>query len=253
MPDKKISQLSASTTPLAGTEELPIVQSSQTVKVSVSNLTAGRDVLASRIGLGISPTIPFEISKAGDQVLIRATNTTASQTARILAVCGTASCGIVQYGQTHATRPNTLNIGGPGNFLISANGVSDLVELTSDNNTFSGNSYTFTGRGTTNTIRILPNNATPTFGTTTNCNLGLIANSISIAVLTTTGNVSLTQAGASIVFAGNNNALWRTGTGSPEGAVTAPVGSLYTDTSGGAGTTLYVKESGAGNTGWVAK
>jgi hypothetical protein len=42
------------------------------------------------------------------------------------------------------------------------------------------------------------------------------------------------------------------GTGTPEGAVTAPVGSLYFRTDGGAGTTLYIKESGAGNTGWVA-
>ena len=44
-----------------------------------------------------------------------------------------------------------------------------------------------------------------------------------------------------------------TGTGSPEGVVTANVGRLYTRTDGGASTTLYVKESGAGNTGWVAK
>jgi hypothetical protein len=43
------------------------------------------------------------------------------------------------------------------------------------------------------------------------------------------------------------------GTGSPEGVVTAPVGSLYIRTDGGSGTTLYVKESGAGNTGWVGK
>lgn len=48
-------------------------------------------------------------------------------------------------------------------------------------------------------------------------------------------------------------ARWTSGTGSPEGVVTAPVGSLYTRTDGGAGTTLYVKESGTGNTGWVAK
>ncbi len=42
------------------------------------------------------------------------------------------------------------------------------------------------------------------------------------------------------------------GSGSPEGAVTAPVGSRYSRTNGGAGTCLYVKESGSGNTGWVA-
>jgi hypothetical protein len=42
------------------------------------------------------------------------------------------------------------------------------------------------------------------------------------------------------------------GTGSPEGVVTAPVGKTYSRADGGAGTTLYVKESGTGNTGWVA-
>ena len=44
MADLKISTLPASTTPLAGTEVLPIVQSSTTKQVSVANLTAGRNV-----------------------------------------------------------------------------------------------------------------------------------------------------------------------------------------------------------------
>ncbi|HLP41574.1 MAG TPA: hypothetical protein VK465_08720 [Fibrobacteria bacterium] len=43
------------------------------------------------------------------------------------------------------------------------------------------------------------------------------------------------------------------GSGSPEGAVTAPIGSLYLRSDGGAGTSMYVKESGTGNTGWVGK
>jgi hypothetical protein len=43
------------------------------------------------------------------------------------------------------------------------------------------------------------------------------------------------------------------GNGTPEGAVTAPRGALFTRSDGGAGTTLYIKESGTGNTGWVAK
>jgi hypothetical protein len=46
MTDKKISQLANATTPLAGTEVLPIVQSGSTVKVSVDNLTAGKTVKA---------------------------------------------------------------------------------------------------------------------------------------------------------------------------------------------------------------
>jgi hypothetical protein len=47
MANVKISELAAASTALAGTEVLPIVQSSATVKVSVANLTAGRSVAAS--------------------------------------------------------------------------------------------------------------------------------------------------------------------------------------------------------------
>lgn len=43
------------------------------------------------------------------------------------------------------------------------------------------------------------------------------------------------------------------GAGTPEGVVTAPVGSLFLRTDGGSTTTLYVKTIGAGNTGWTAK
>lgn len=44
MADVKISGLPAASTPLAGTEVLPIVQSSATKKVSIADLTAGRSV-----------------------------------------------------------------------------------------------------------------------------------------------------------------------------------------------------------------
>jgi hypothetical protein len=47
--------------------------------------------------------------------------------------------------------------------------------------------------------------------------------------------------------------VWKVGTNTPEGAVTAPVGSMFTRTNGGTTSTLYVKETGTGNTGWVAK
>lgn len=59
---------------------------------------------------------------------------------------------------------------------------------------------------------------------------------------------------ASGIHAGSTSApFWTSGSGTPEGAVTAPVGSIFSRTDGGAGTSFYVKESGAGNTGWVAK
>lgn len=43
----------------------------------------------------------------------------------------------------------------------------------------------------------------------------------------------------------------RAGSGSPEGVVTANTGALYLRTNGSTGTTLYIKESGTGNTGWA--
>ena len=51
MADLKISALTGATTPLAGTEVLPIVQSSTTKQVSVANLTAGRAISATQLTL----------------------------------------------------------------------------------------------------------------------------------------------------------------------------------------------------------
>jgi len=51
----------------------------------------------------------------------------------------------------------------------------------------------------------------------------------------------------------NQSIYVRFGSGTPEAVVTAPVGAFYSRTDGGAGTSFYVKESGVGNTGWVAK
>ena len=53
---------------------------------------------------------------------------------------------------------------------------------------------------------------------------------------------------------GGTQVLWIChGAGSPEGVVTANVGSLYLRTDGSTSTTLYVKTSGTGNTGWSPK
>ena len=52
-------------------------------------------------------------------------------------------------------------------------------------------------------------------------------------------NGTLAQAGAVMV-----------GAATPEASITAPIGTLFVDTTGGASTTLWIKESGAGNTGW---
>lgn len=56
MADKKISALTAASTPLAGSEVLPIVQGGSTVKVSVDNLTAGKAVTMSGLTVGTYST-----------------------------------------------------------------------------------------------------------------------------------------------------------------------------------------------------
>lgn len=62
---------------------------------------------------------------------------------------------------------------------------------------------------------------------------------------TTTTSSSKLEFGA----VGSNVGIY-VGADTPEGAITAAIGSIYLRTNGGAGSTLYVKESGTGNTGW---
>jgi hypothetical protein len=56
-----------------------------------------------------------------------------------------------------------------------------------------------------------------------------------------------------LTYGVNNACVIRSGAGTPESAVTGNVCDLYLRTDGGANTTLYIKESGTGNTGWIAK
>lgn len=82
--------------------------------------------------------------------------------------------------------------------------------------------------------------------------------------LALSGGATLTSGPDGLVVQGNvgssgdwldwtGNVRLLVGNGSPEGVVTAGVGSEYIRTDGGAGTTHYFKESGTGSTGWVAK
>lgn len=79
------------------------------------------------------------------------------------------------------------------------------------------------------------NNGTQAFGSNTARVSNAFVTRLNLKGITTTG----------INIAG--------GSGSPEGVVTAGKGSLYLRDDGGAGTSFYVKESGSGSTGWVAK
>jgi hypothetical protein len=113
MANTKISALTSSTTPLAGTEVLPIVQSSATVKVSVSNLTAGRSVSATSF-VPSGSTIPANglYLPAANAVGIATNSTNAIyiDSSQNLAVNTTSAIGKI-----------TLAIGNGGNALSTQN------------------------------------------------------------------------------------------------------------------------------------
>jgi hypothetical protein len=73
MADKKISALTGASTPLDGTEVLPIVKSGATVKVAVSDLTAGRAISATAV---TASTGNFVVGTSGQGVDFSATSGT---------------------------------------------------------------------------------------------------------------------------------------------------------------------------------
>jgi hypothetical protein len=103
-----------------------------------------------------------------------------------------------------------------------------------------GNQYTTRLLGCDNSVTVDAPNFLPLADNATT--LGFTARRFSDAYLSRI----LPGSGTLAVF-------WTSGVGSPEGVISAGVGSLWTRTDGGAGTTLYIKETGSGNTGWVAK
>ena len=124
MADSKISALPASTVPLAGTEVLPIVQSSTTKQVSVANLTAGRDIAATSLttaavqatnsgGLALKNsggTTQLSLGAGGgDNITLSvATNITPANAAVAISPTGT---GTVTINPATASTMNNVSVG----------------------------------------------------------------------------------------------------------------------------------------------
>jgi hypothetical protein len=102
MADTKISALPASTTPLAGTEVLPIVQSSTTKQVSVANLTAGRSFNA--LGMTLTSTDAGATAAPLLELYRDSASPAASDTLGEIEFNGEDSAGNKQaYGLIHAS------------------------------------------------------------------------------------------------------------------------------------------------------
>jgi hypothetical protein len=139
MADVKISALPASTTPLAGTEVLPIVQSSTTKQVSVANLTAGRAVsalsLTSTTTLGVTGTSTL----SGNAIISVTDNTNA---ALRITQLGTGNALLVEDSTNPDSTPFVIDsagrvitgatatyasLGATPNFQLNGIGVGDSI------------------------------------------------------------------------------------------------------------------------------
>jgi hypothetical protein len=234
MANSKISALTSATTPLAGTEVLPIVQSSTTVKASIANIQAAP------VSAGTANTVQY---LNGSKV--PTTSTSLSFDGNILGVGGTPS--------SWATITNVVDLAS-GASLFGYNSGAYL-----NANTYFNAGYKY--KATAAAARYEISNGQHFWFTALSGTAGTaitftqrmqLENGVGDLTLDT-GSLKFGTADKGIVFSGNSSVLWRCGAGTPEGAVAAPVGSLFTRTDGGANTTLYVKESGTGSTGWVAK
>jgi hypothetical protein len=162
MADSKISALPASTTPLAGTEVLPIVQSSTTKQVSVANLTAGRDIAATSLtttavqatnsgGLTLknsNGTTQLSVGAGGgDNITLSvATNITPANAAVAISPTGT---GTLTINPTAASTMNNVSVGATtaltgrfttvtattGNFVVGTSGQGVDFSATSGTGT----------------------------------------------------------------------------------------------------------------------
>jgi len=142
MADKKISALTAASTPLAGTEVLPIVQSGATVKVSVDNLTVGKSVETgpltvkkSQAGATTTLTIQNGNAAASSDVALAATTANGTWTTswgRSTAVMKVNSSNAIDVLSIAAAGDITVNA---GNLVVGTSGKGIDFSATSGSGT----------------------------------------------------------------------------------------------------------------------
>ena len=224
MADTKISALPAATVPLAGTEVLPIVQSSTTKQVSVANLTAGRAISASSItnsGL-TSGRVPY------------------ATTAGLL----TDSANLLYSGTDLTVYGLTVGRGAGAVSDNTAMGVSALAANTSGaRNTAYGNvalQANITGTDNTGIGRYALNGSTSSSNTA--------VGSAALYQATSGGNnTALGQAaGANITTGGSNTYIGNNTAGSANNVSNEVVVASGGGTTGKGGSTGYINPNGGG-------
>lgn len=150
---------------------------------------------------------------------------------------GVPSKRFAKYLEDNADNSNQVAIN-------TANITTNAAAITANSSSIADNAADIA----TNAAAITAN----TGNTSTNTG-NITTNTTDIGTNTTNIGTNSTNIGTNTTNIATINSWLVRGAGTPEGVVTAVVGVLYQRTDGGASTTLYVKESGTGNTGWVAK
>jgi hypothetical protein len=190
MADLKISALTASTTPLAGTEVLPIVQSSTTKQVSVANLTAGRavsmqSVTANNTGLA-TPVGNFQSGdQAGSRVAIINSGAGGQTYHLVTGNPGVSNSGFALFDSTNsATR------------LYVGSSTGDLTLNTGNLVVSNGKGIDFSGTPGTGTSELLADYEEGTYTATITVDTG------SVTVDPTFNTLSYTKVGRVVVVTG---------------------------------------------------
>lgn len=143
MANSKISALTSATTPLAGTEVLPVVQSGATTQVTVANLTAGRVVTMSGLGVGVTPPTQLVEFQAANPTLQISASGTGGSTNKIIFKTGFSGTNGDQYiaGINGELRISGSTVGGTNAFVTVYSGGAERVRITNagDANIVTGN------------------------------------------------------------------------------------------------------------------
>lgn len=236
-------------------DAVPAVQITQRANTGASTSTGGSINLDNSLSTGAGLVIfSSQAAPSGRLLVVRASSPTFNQNAAYFENAGTghALYAANTYSGTNATG-SAVNVtsSNPGASAVQVGGVETgrgtikvTHTATSGDANASGLSIDLQGAGTASQ----------------GIHIDSVANGTTGALLDMRNNGNqLFKFQSDATFAiptmvlGNGGPIVTICVGTPEGAVTGPVGSLALRTDGGVSTTLYVKQAGTGNTGWVAK